>query len=179
MAHIAGNIFTGRCWMTCRQIANSCTVHSSIGFGADTLNCISLMCTIQEIDNLVFQIGWFSLQKRDFFCILCWTVHLHNFSLVRSSEKLKLKMFPFSTLTASVSSLNRQKYFVNRQKFAEFPRLYSPFKGLLAKIWKRFQTYLSFKKCFNLFLWSSCHSCWYDDNDDDNNADDDTDDGYV
>ena len=67
MAHIAGNIFTGRCWMTCRQIANSCTVHSSIGFGADTLNCISLMCTIQEIDNLVFQIGWFSLQQRDFF----------------------------------------------------------------------------------------------------------------
>ena len=178
MAHIAGNIFTGRCWMTCRQIANSCTVHSSIGFGADTLNCISLMCTIQEIVNLVFQIGWFSLQKRDFFCILCWTVHLHNFSLVRSSEKLKLKMFPFSTLTASVSSLNRQKYFVNRQKFAEFPRLYSPFKGLLAKIWKRFQTYPVLKnfqffssKLFPLLL------MWCDDND--NNADDDTDDGYV
>ena len=165
MAHIAGNIFTGRCWMTCRQIANSCTVHSSIGFGADTLNCISLMCTIQEIDNLVFQIGWSTVH----FIAATW--FLLYFMLNCSFAQLFLGAFEWKAETENVSIQHADSFCL----FTESPEIFceSPeicriskalfsLQGLAGQDLKTLSNIPSFKKCFNSFLWSSCHSCWCD-----------------
>ena len=139
-------------------------------------------CTIQEIVNLVFQIGWFTVH----FIAAMW--FLLYFMLNCSFAQLFLGAFEWKAETENVSIQHADSFCL----FTESPEIFceSPeicriskalfsLQGLAGQDLKTLSNIPSFKKCFNSFLWSSCHSCWCDDNDDDNNADDDTDDGYV